>query len=233
MITYPDLKNKKALVTGASKGIGHEICMLFLQNNMEVYGLARSSEAMLDLELKYTNFRGITADLSNNESIEQAVVNIPNLDILVHNAGYFNGALLQDMSLKNWEQHIQINLTAPFLLTKLLWEKLSKCKPNMGSIIFISSLAGVHHKEKFPTTTAYTASKMGLVGFMEVIASEGKHYNIRANCISPGSVNTEMLQKAFPNMKADFTTTNIANSVAYFASSISEPITGTNFVISI
>ena len=73
---------------------------------------------------------------------------------------------------------------------------------------------------------------MGLVGLCEVFAVEGKKFNIRANSISPGAVETKMLRDAFPTMKADFMPQDIADIVLYYASQVSSPITGTNVIVS-
>ena len=230
-ILYPDLNNKTAIITGVSRGIGYETCIQLLENNVTVYGISRTEATLLDIEKRYPNFIPIISDLTKDTPI--ILTSLPKIDILIHNAGFFEGYSIENMPLEIWNYHLNINLTVPFKLTQVLWDKLKNENNESSSIIFISSLAGVSNKEKFATTAAYTASKMGLVGLMEVIATEGKPHNIRANCISPGAVNTEMLRAAFPNMKADFSPNNITQAILYFASNISAPITGTNFVISV
>ena len=234
---YTDLSKKFAVVTGASRGIGRRIAEELLNYGAVLYAIARASEDLSSLEDRAKE-RGqkiikLEADLKDIKQIEGISNSIENVDILVHNAACFQSALIEDMSIENWEGHIQLNLTAPFLLTKALWHKLKRCPSKEASIVFISSLAGVIHKEKFPGTSAYVATKMGLVGFCEAMASEGRSFGIRANCISPGSVDTEMLRKAFPDMKADFTVKNISNMVLYMASSISKPISGSNIIVQI
>ncbi len=238
MVQYDDLKNKNVLITGASYGIGRKICMDLLSMGACVYGLARSKEKLEEItegvKDKGENFTPIVADLSNAENIQNAIQSVSKLDILIHNAAYFEPQSLENTSLEIWNKHLTVNLTAPFLLTSLLWEKLQRSKYQEGaSIIFINSLAGVPGKEKFPMTSAYTSSKMGLLGLCEVVAAEGKNYNIRANCISPGSVDTKMFRDSFPHLTPTFKPENISAITLYYASKISFPISGANVVVSV
>ena len=237
-----DLKGKYVLVTGASRGIGQAVAGSFLKHGAQVCGvsrdLAKLKEVKSSIESKGLsqgsgNFDFIEADLADPKDIQRIAEHTSQIDILVHNAAFFECLVLDKMTQEVWDRHIQVNLTAPFLLTKLLWNKLKKPQGKESAIIFISSLAGVQNKQKFPGSSAYSASKMGLIGLCEVLALEGKEFNIRANTISPGAVETKMLRDAFPNMKADFTPQNIADMVLYYASEISQPVTGTNVHVSI
>ena len=234
---YTDLSEKFAVVTGASRGIGRCIAEECLNYGATLYAIARASDDLSSLgrQAKKRGQKIITleTDLKDVQQIEDLSHSIENVDILIHNAAFFQSALIQDMSIENWEEHIRLNLTAPFLLTRVLWDRLKKCPSKEASIVFISSLGGVIHKEKFPGTSAYVATKMGLVGFCEALASEGRPFGIRVNCVSPGSVDTEMLRKTFPDMKADFTVKNISNMVLYMASSISKPISGSNIIVQV
>ena len=236
-IMYSDLSKKIAVITGASRGIGRQIAKDMLACGTKVYAIARASNDLSSLEKqskeKNQSLITLETDLKDGQQIEKISQKIENVDILIHNAAYFKSSLLEDTNIETWEAHIQLNLNAPFLLTKSLWSKLKECPSKEASIVFISSLAGVIHKEKFPATSAYVSTKMGLVGFCEAIASEGKTLGIRANCISPGSVDTQMLRKTFPDMKADFTTKNVSNMVLYMASSISKPISGSNIIVQV
>ena len=237
---FADIKNKSALVTGTSRGIGKAISTILQDKGARVYGVSRSEKETIKInspkmkdgtsETRGT-FIPLQADLSQEQEIQQVASKIDTIDILVHNAAYFQLTPFEQLTRDQWEQHIMLNLTTPFLLTRALWDKLKKPSGAESSIVFISSLAGVQNKEKFPETSAYVASKMGLVGLSEAIAVEGKAFNIRSNSISPGAVNTPMLQSAFPSMKADFNPQEIARMVLYYASSSSSPITGTNIII--
>ena len=230
---FEDIKNKTALVTGASRGIGRAIAENLLQWGAHVYGVARSSDEMKHIATqKYSGgFTPLIADLANQEEIQKIAAKVHRLDILIHNAAFFECLMIDQLSEEKWNQHIMLNLTTPFLLTRALWKKLKKPSGSESSIVFISSLAGVQNKEKFAGTSAYVSSKMGLTGLSEVVALEGKEFNIRSNAISPGSVDTKMLKDAFPEMQADFTPANIAHAVLYYASEVSAPVSGTNMLI--
>ncbi len=237
---FGDMKGKSALVTGTSRGIGKAISMILQDKGACVYGVSRLEEETMEVKFQKAQsdtseqqgtFIPLRADLSKEHEIQRVASKVDKIDILVHNAAYFRSMSFEQLTKTEWEQHMMLNLTTPFLLTQALWNKLKKPSGAESSIVFISSLAGVQNKEKFLGTSAYVASKMGLVGLSEVVATEGKQFNIRANSISPGSVDTQMLRSAFPAMEADFKPQEIARTALYYASSISSPITGTNVII--
>ncbi len=230
---FEDIKNKSVLVTGVSRGIGQAVSKIFQAQGACVYGVSRSIEVPQENNISngLGKFVPLKADLLIEEEIYKVASKIDQLDVIVHNAAFFKPSTLTKLTKKEWDQHIMLNLTTPFLLTQALWNKLKKPMGSEASIVFISSLAGVQNKEKFPGTSAYVSAKMGLVGLCEVIAVEGREFNIRANVISPGSVETKMLRDAFPTMKADFKPQEIARMVLYYASEISSPITGTNIIV--
>ena len=150
-----DLEKKHVLVTGASRGIGQAVAESFLEQGAYVYGVARSLSALNDIKKntvakEYDHFNLIPADLYLTQDIQKIADQLSQIDILIHNAAFFDCKLIEDISQENWNKHIQVNLTAPFLLTKLLWEKLKKTQDKESTIVFVSSLAGVQNKEKFP-----------------------------------------------------------------------------------
>lgn len=228
-----DFAGKTVLVTGASRGIGYQVALDLANDGASVIALARSADALQRLQqaAPENTIRSMALDLTDSSVLEDFCGSIKQLDGLVHNAAYFQPNLIKDMSVALFEKHLHLNATIPFLLTKKLWNALSVS--DNSSIVTIASLAAVANVEKFPTAAAYTASKMALVGLAEVIAAEGKEYGIRCNSVSPGSVDTEMLRNAYPEMIADFTVEQISNQVRFFLSEASYPVTGTNVVVKV
>ncbi len=236
LANFQDLKNKYVLVTGASRGIGEQVTRYLIDIGSYVYGISRTKQSMDHLvayaKQKNTFFHAIDFDLNNFTNIKKLKSLIPSLDSIVHNAGFFELIDIENISIEQWNSHLNININSPFFLTQTFWKCLKKSAQTYGSssIVFISSLAGIIHKEKFKGTTPYVVSKTALVGLNEVIASEGREHSIRSNCISPGAVNTKMLRDAFPNMKASFQPSDIASLILYYISAMSSPITGTNLI---
>lgn len=226
-----NLEGKHTLVTGASRGIGRSCAELFLKHGAKVTALARSAEALNSLVKAHPDrcFMAI-ADLEKPADIAQLCNDIDHLDILVHNAGYFKPALIPDLSDDEFNRHLQVNMTAAFQLTRGLWPAL---KNNRGSIVYVSSLAGVQNFEKFATSAAYVAAKSALSGFAEVVAAEGREHGIRANVVSPGAVDTDMLRNAYPGMRPDFKPEDIARHILHMASEDSAPVSGSNLVVQI
>jgi NAD(P)-dependent dehydrogenase (short-subunit alcohol dehydrogenase family) len=229
MITH-SLENKQILVTGASRGIGYQLCLDLAKIGANVLAVARSVDGLAKLQSEGgEKIRTRALDLADRSVLNDFCSSIETLDGLVHNAATFTPALIRDMDPTLFEKHLTINATIPFLLTQKLWPALSKVPES--SVVMVASLAAVSNVDKFPTAAAYTASKMALVGLAEVVAAEGKEFGIRCNSVSPGSVDTEMLRNAYPEMQADFTTNQISNQICFLLSSNSAPVTGTNVVV--
>lgn len=164
-------KTYKALITGASRGIGHAISDLFQQKNIEVIAPTRQE-----------------LDLSSRESIYNFTkkLNQP-VDILINNAGINKLSSLEEIKDEDLDETIQVNLTSHIILTKLLIPHMKNQK--YGRIINISSIWSEFSK---PERLMYSASKAGLNGFTVASAVELAPYNILVNSIAPGFVNTEL-----------------------------------------
>ncbi len=186
-----DIKNKVALITGGSKGIGYGIAEALLNKGCKVAITSRSQQAADEAAEHLGNTDNILplqADVRNMESqqscVQQIIDKWGQLDFVVANAGLGHFASIADLSAAQWNEVIDTNLTGPFYTIKAALESLKKSK---GYFITISSLAGTNF---FAGGAAYNASKFGLTGFTQAVMLDLRHEGINVSTIMPGSVAT-------------------------------------------
>ncbi|RZL34302.1 MULTISPECIES: SDR family oxidoreductase [Pedobacter] len=180
---------KVALVTGGSKGIGFGIAEALLKNGYKVAITSRTIDAANDAASKLVEFGdilAIEADVKNYES-QQGAVNLViekwgQLDALIANAGVGSFAPIDELSVEDWHNIIDTNLTGVFYSIKASVEEIKKTK---GTIFTISSLAGTNF---FAGGSAYNASKFGLTGFTQSVMLDLRKYGVKVSTIMPGSV---------------------------------------------
>ncbi len=203
------LTNKKAIVTGASSGLGVQFAKALARYGADVAILARRKERLEKLAEEIQSMGRkcipIQCDVTVESQIQQAVEQVEQefgkIDILVNNAGVVSAYPTEDLPLDEWNRIIQTNLTGVFLMAKHVAQVMKK--HGTGSIINISSIAGFVSFEGM-SVAAYGASKGGVVNLTRYLASEWGKYGIRVNSIAPGFFPSEMTQ-AFvddPNMLA-------------------------------
>ncbi len=186
-----ELSNKTALITGGSKGIGYGIAEALLEKGMKVAITSRTQEGA-DKAAETLRRKGevlaLAADVTNLESQEEAVKAVLDqwgqLDVLIANAGVGHFGSVEDLSVEDWHDTIDTNLTGVFYTLKAGLEGL---KASSGYFITISSLAGTNF---FAGGTAYNASKFGLTGFTQAAMLDLRQYGIKTTTIMPGSVAT-------------------------------------------
>jgi NAD(P)-dependent dehydrogenase (short-subunit alcohol dehydrogenase family) len=187
-----DFKSRVALVTGAGRGIGKTTALLLAERGARVMAVSRTES-----ELKATGLDYVAADLSTPEGCEHAVSETErrfgSVDVLVcnHGIGSAHEQLLWEQALEVWRQTIDINLNGPFYLTRAVMRGM--VSRGYGRLVYVSSTAGLVAE---PVSSAYNASKSGLLGLMRSAASDGAEFGITANAVLPGWVRTEMAERS-------------------------------------
>lgn len=191
------LKNKVAIVSGASSGIGRAAAKLFARHGAAVVVTARRGPLLEELvhEIEGAGGRAaaVVGDAADSElaarTVELAQTRFGGLDVAFNNAGTL-GALnpTPDLALEDWEQTLRVNLTGAFLAAKAQLPALRA--RGGGALVFTSTFVGV--TVGFPGMAAYAASKAGLVGLTQVLATEWGPHGIRVNALLPGGTDTPM-----------------------------------------
>lgn len=244
----PTLQNKVAIVTGASSGIGRAAAKLFALNGAKVVVAARRRELLDQLVDEIGSDGGhatavggdIGEEAFHQELAEKASRQYGGLNIAFNNAGIM-GKLCpaQDLSLEEWNETIATNLTSGFLAAKHQLPLMQKA--GGGSLIFTSSFVG--YTVGMPSMAAYAAAKAGLIGLVQVLASEFGSQKIRVNALLPGGTDTPMGQSVAntPEMRAFVENLHalkriaqpeeIAQSALYLASDAASFTTGTAMLV--
>ena len=194
------LSGKVAIVTGGSRGIGKATAMLLAQNGVDVVITSKNKINLENAAKEMKNVVAFAGDIRNENDVENVVKNtlenFGKIDILVNNAGIFPKVKpLHEISEKEWNEVIDVNLTGQFRFTKAAIPHLIKTK---GCIVNVSSDAGLKSYENFEAD-AYTASKGAMVLLTKAWAIEYAKYKIRVNCVCPGIVETDMTQPYLGN----------------------------------
>ena len=233
------LQNKKALVTGSSRGIGRGIAEKFIKEGAEVWGLcSKPSAAKEELEKlaseNGTVFHEIYADVGDaaqiTEVVKAALAEAGGFDVLVNNAGITRDGLSFRMKKEDWDDVLRINLTSAFLICQIVSNDM--IRKRTGSIINMSSIVGIHGNGG---QVNYAASKGGLIAYTKSLAAEVGSRGVRVNAIAPGFIATDMtgalkeeLQKIMIDktlLKRAGTPEDIANTALYLASDLSSYVT--------
>lgn len=234
------LEGKTAIITGAARGIGKAIALVYAKHgcNVAFTDLAinkAAEETEKELNALGIKAKGYASDASNYEDTQRVVKDIladfGRVDILVNNAGITKDGALKRMTEDQWDIIISVNLKSVFNFTKaiqpIMWKQAG------GSVINMSSVVGVSGNAN---QCNYSASKAGIIGFTKSAAKEMGARGIRHNAIAPGFIITEMtgvlpedVKKAWENqipLKRGGTPEDVANTCVYLGSDLSQYVTG-------
>ncbi|MBE6210549.1 MAG: 3-oxoacyl-[acyl-carrier-protein] reductase [Rikenellaceae bacterium] len=234
------LENKVALVTGAARGIGKAIALELAKNGADIAftdlnrnEVMETTEAEIAaLGVKCKGYASNAADFAQTHAVvEQILADFGKIDVLVNNAGITKDGLMMRMSEEQWDAVLTVNLKSAFNF-------IHACVPSMarqrgGSIINISSVVGVSGNAG---QCNYSASKAGMIGLAKSIAKEMGSRGIRANCIAPGFIITEMTDKLPESVREEWntkiplrrggTTEEVAKVALFLASDLASYVSG-------
>lgn len=236
-----DLSGRVALVTGGSRGIGAATAIMLAEHGCNVaitYMSSRKKAMMVHDQVTRLGRQclllkvNVSAEKSVRQALRKTHRNFGSIDILVNNAGIWKYGAIGSMTVRQWDETLDINLKGTFLFCN---EAVRYMKERGGKIINVSSTAG-QRGEAFHSH--YAASKAGTIAFTKSIAEELARYRINANCVAPGWVETDMTSKVLASKRVRrriessiprgrvATPKEIAGSILFLASELSNHIVG-------
>ena len=231
------LDGKVALITGASKGIGKAIALKFAQEGADIAftDIAVNEDTVYELESFGHRVKAYVSNAADYEQthkvVEQIAADFGSVDILVNNAGITRDGLLLRMEEEQWDAVLTVNLKSAFNFTHAVLPYMSKQRS--GSIINMSSVVGMHGNAG---QANYSASKAGLIALAQTTAKEMGPRGIRANCIAPGFIISDMTASMSDEVRAAWiksiplrrggTTEEVAKVALFLASDLSSYVSG-------
>ncbi|EKT4497982.1 SDR family oxidoreductase [Flavobacterium psychrophilum] len=205
---------KNIIITGTSRGIGYELALQFANAGHNVLAISRKTPQTL---IDNNNVTCLSVDLSNEEALQEVEKFLSQtwkkVDIIVHNAGSLLLKPFGEITSQEFENIYKVNVFGVANLTRICLPYLQK-----GShVVTISSMGGIQGSMKFAGLAAYSSSKGAVITLSELLAEEYKEKGISFNVLALGSVNTEMLQEAFPGYQAPLSATEMADYIYNFA----------------
>lgn len=205
---------KNIIITGTSRGIGHELALQFAAAGHQVLSISRKIAPELLGNEKITC---LSLDLASDENLQKVADFISTtwkkVDIVIHNAGSLLLKPFGEISSEEFENVYKVNVFGVANLTRVCLPYLQK-----GShVVTISSMGGIQGSMKFPGLSAYSSSKGAVITLSELLAEEYKEQGIAFNVLALGAVQTEMLQEAFPGYEAPISAKEMADYIFNFA----------------
>ncbi len=211
------------LITGASKGIGYELCRKFINKGTHNIVAISRSDNLFDKRIMSENandrqnFTYLKFDLTNSNYTESLIPSIteklPSIDIIINNAGLLINKPFRELTDNDFDSMFNLNVKSIFRLIRDILPNMN----NGGHIVNISSMGGFQGSSKFPGLSLYSAAKGALAILSECLAEEFKSEKISVNALALGAVQTEMLNAAFPGYKAPIKADEMAEFIYDFA----------------
>ncbi|MDD4953279.1 MAG: 3-oxoacyl-[acyl-carrier-protein] reductase [Candidatus Omnitrophica bacterium] len=239
------LKDKTAIISGASRGIGRAIALELAKQGCNIafnYLKSQAEAESLEAELAALDVKAKATQVDIKDFaavsvwVEETKATFGGLDILVNNAGIIRDKALALMSPDDWHEVINTNLGGAFNLTRAA--VITFIKQKKGDIVNITSVTGV---TGMPRQSNYAASKAGIIGFTRSLAQELAPYNIRVNAVAPGFIDTDMTQGLKQEYKDEIIrniplarfgkSQDVAKTVKFLLSNASSYITGQTIII--
>lgn len=206
---------KNIIITGTSRGIGFEMVKLFSKAGHKVLALSRNSKPVSDLRLK--NVTTLEFDIVDKNEMPALSVHLQTymeqVDVLINNAGFLVNKPFAEITSEEFKRCYDVNVFGVAALIKTVLPFMD----NAGHVVNISSMGGVQGSVKFPGLSAYSSSKGAIITLTELLAEEYKETGPSFNVLALGSVQTEMLQEAFPGFKAPLSATEMAQYIMDFS----------------
>jgi len=185
--------SKIALVTGGTRGIGRAISVGLKDKGFKVAANFAGNSKKAAAFKKATGINTYKFDVANYDAVTKGLADIEKdlgpIDVVINNAGIVRDAPFHKMSLEQWREVIDVDLTSAFNVTRQVWEGMRA--RGFGRVVNISSING--QKGQFGQAN-YSAAKAGLIGLTKALAMEGAKKGITVNCVAPGYIDTEMLR---------------------------------------
>jgi 3-oxoacyl-[acyl-carrier protein] reductase len=239
------IKNKTAIISGASRGIGRAIAVELASQGARIsFNFLKSNSAADALEKEIKNsgsdVKAYQVDIKDYDSVknwvEETQKSFGGIDVVVNNAGIIKDKALAFMEQSDWHDVINTNLDGMFNLTRA--SILQFIKQKSGVVVNVASVSGIAGISR---QTNYSASKAGMIGFTKALAREVASYNIRVNAVAPGFIETDMLkdlqEKYMEQMKKQIPMSRlgrpeeVAKAVKFLVSDDASYITGHTIVI--
>ena len=204
---------KNIIITGTSRGIGYELALQFANAGHQVLALSRKTPRIL---IEHKNISCLSVDLSNESDLGSVkdflASSWKKVDAIVHNAGSLLLKPFSETTQQDFESVYKVNVFGVANLTRVCLPYLQK-----GShVVTISSMGGIQGSLKFAGLAAYSSSKGAVITLSELLAEEYKERGISFNVLALGSVQTEMLQEAFPGYQAPISASEMADYIFNF-----------------
>ena len=211
--------NKIALITGASSGIGKSLSFELCKKGYHLILASRNTKRLNETANSVSDLGGkahiVELDITSDESVEKLFIEskkVGFVDVVINNAGFGKFDRIQNIKTEDWDNQMSVNLRGAFLITK--WFSSSMIDNKKGTFVYINSVAG---KKAYPYSSAYVASKFGLLGFSRSIREELREHNIKVISIHPGAVDTDF----WNNIDVDFprdemmSSDNVAKTISH------------------